>query len=166
MAAWVVPDVLSLMPPDLKEAFLLLDEGLRDSELSTLLSSAVSDFRMAFSASSDPDGSLSEATVPDACVPRVRAIVWYYLALGLGLTDVSTLLRVPWQDAEIYLRQMLRELNREGSVLGAVGTPHYTAGPRDSFRPLSGPSVAARPSPPVVAEQINYTNASSSSTMV
>jgi hypothetical protein len=160
MPAWVVPDVLTFMPPDLKAAYLLLTPEVAAAELASLLSSAVSDFRMAFNAAADPVGSLNAAAVPDTCLQRVRLLVWYPLALELGLGDVAAELRTPWQDAEVYLRQMLREVNKAGSVVGVAGTPRYTSGPREGFQPLSRTSAAPPPATSGVISLINYAYAS------
>ena len=141
MADWVTPDVYTFMPPALSAAFLLLPQASREAELDLIVAGAVSDFRAATLAGSDSAGSLDSGTVPVACLRHVAAIAWYTLAGEIGVDQTN--LRPAWQDAEIYLRQIMRDLATAGAaVSGASGTPLYSAG-RGASSPFSSGSSAA-----------------------
>ena len=144
MANWVIPDAVSFMPPALVAAYSLLNLDLREAEVQLILDGVVADFRAATLAGSDAEGVLDPKTVPVACLRHVTAIVWYILAGELGVDQ--TALRPAWQDAEIYLRQIMRDVSSGGSsVSGAAGNPLYSAGPFSSRSDF--PSGSKVPSP-------------------
>ena len=137
---WVSPDAFSFMPPALNDAFALLNAGIREKELNAIQAGVIADFRLATAAGSDPVGSLDASTVPQSCERHVLAICWYTLAgeIGVGQTD----LRPAWQNAELYLRQIMRDLASgvsASAVSGASGTPYYSGCPSAAF-PAAAPA--------------------------
>ena len=139
--AWVSPDAFSFMPPALNDAFALLNAGIREKELNAIQAGVIADFRLATAAGSDPVGSLDASTVPQSCERHVLAICWYTLAgeIGVGQTD----LRPAWQNAELYLRQIMRDLASGVSTAAsasASGTPYYSGCPSPVFPASSSPS--------------------------
>lgn len=128
--------VAETLPDTLKTAFdAWLTLPRRLARMEVLVAGTVGDYRRAVNAEADAVGSTGDSLIPLACLRHALYAVWYTLAIEMGYADAA-LFRPGWQDSEVYLRQLRKDLETGSGTAAAAGTPLYQPA-RNRARPAA-----------------------------